>query len=772
MTSKKMISRSQTLAHNYKLSHKLINKQPEEPKTPIIPYNDEKIFNQNSNSSISGKEKLSDLSKSRSQIIIPNNNSPKINKNSLIENPNTNQEITFNNTETPIINYTNSPIDFKRQSGASLLKFSTPKVSFKEYGNRSKNRLKTLKSVVFPPVVNKGKSGERFSINFAAKKKARLSKSFFNFNLDKRVSILEKEKSTVGMLVGNLTNNFSNRMSLMTMVTNGDDDKNLNMQYNFNRIKTKVFDEKQLKKINAKFMNINHNANDNKEISEMENIHNKIIKFHLALAIFCFISIFCACYDLEIYINKSWLFLKEKYFKNQNKITITEISIFKDMENRNLTFSENFLRILNLIFSLLALITYISGIIYKKKLIKGYSPIKNSKNIETELSIIDLENAKKNKLLIFIEGFIIILFYPPYINKVICKRKDKFVYAYPLNTIFYFFNCFKIFHIFTFYKKFIKYNSFYGQKICHQRGIKLSNSFIIKASYSRYPLAFSIILVIATAALGAFFLHGIESFASDIVFGIDDYTNENGLTYYMDNLVAISWLILKKYTCSLIPMTILGKIVLYILGFIGSGFIFFLMNHLNNMLHLNVHEKKAYSKLEKLFDPENKMHKAADLIRITLVKKRLLIIFETKKLKEKDMNNENKYLNFVYERNMFYIHKFILTVKTNMYSKLFIDDYKVAKNFSLPLDDILISFKDRMIENEEHEEEIIDDFEFCGGLKPILEGMEENEKYFINRIIYCNKIQNQVNDYLIEFYGELFNDQKSKKNIFKVEKKN
>ena len=187
---------------------------------------------------------------------------------------------------------------------------------------------------------------------------------------------------------------------------------------------------------------------------------------------------------------------------------------------------------------------------------------------------------------------------------------------------------------------------------------------------------------------------------------------------------------------------------------------------------MNEHEKKAYSKLEKLFDPENKMHKAANLIKLTLVKKRLLILFETKKLNEKDMSNEKKYVNFIYERNMFYIHKFILTVKTNMYSKEFTDEYKVAKNFSLPLDDILISFKDRMIENQENEEEIVDDFEYFGGLKPILEGMQENGIYFIKRIYYCNKIQSQIIDYLIEYYGELFNGQKSKRKIDELDNEN
>ena len=787
MTSKKMIKRSQSLANNFKLSHKLIqHNNPEEPQQPTTPLNGPILFpktdkNQiiipNLNSNISGKEIFDSNNKIRNQQNNSNQNSSKKNKNSIIEETNTNIESTINNTETPIVNIMNSPKLLKRESGARLSKLYTPKVSFKDSSVWAKKHLKSFKSLIFPPAINKGQGGERLSI-IGGQKKARLSKNFFNFNLDKKN--IEKEKSAVGMLVGNNTNNFSSnlfnssksRKSFMTILTNGEDDKNFNLQYNFNRIKTKVFDEKQLKKINTKFNNMNHNAVNNKEISQLEKLRNKMVKYHLVCAIYCFFSLVCACIDLELYITKSWIFLREKYFKNQNKITVTKTSTFKDIENRKLTFGENFSRILNGIFCLLGLITYILQIVVKVKLIKGYNPIQNNQNQEIELSLADLEGSKQNKLLIFIKGFIIILFYPPYINKVICSRKNNIVYAYPLNAIFFLFNCFKLIHIFSFYKRYIRYNSFYSQKICYQRGIKLTNSFIFKASYSRYPLVFSFSWVIIIAVLCSFLLHGIEALASDVILGIDDYTNENGLSYYFDNLVTISWLILKNFSCTLIPMTNFGKFILFIFGVFGSGFICIFMKHLNSIYNMNEHEKKAYSKLEKLFDPENKMHKAANLIKLTLVKKRLLILFETKKLNEKDMSNEKKYVNFIYERNMFYIHKFILTVKTNMYSKEFTDEYKVAKNFSLPLDDILISFKDRMIENQENEEEIVDDFEYFGGLKPILEGMQENGIYFIKRIYYCNKIQSQIIDYLIEYYGELFNGQKSKRKIDELDNEN
>ena len=580
--------------------------------------------------------------------------------------------------------------------------------------------------------------------------------SLNNTNQSKNISIAKSIVDTYRKL--SIYYNGTSRSSFISNTTN---EENI-LFNNINAVKTAVFgNHENLKEVNSEFVKSTKIAIDHKEFEKLEKINKKIIKSYFICSFFCVLSIACSCYDVEEYIEKSINYTNEKFLNNNDQ----EIIKVDQLELRKLSFEENLVRILNGIFSLLSVGALIFSHIIKNKAIKKNILSKNKKSKEIKMTLFDIFFKKDNKIILIVEGIICIFFYPPFINEVFYGKYCETIYVVPLNTIFYFLCCLKIIPIIAFYKRYSKYNSVYSKKIFHDKGIKMHRNFIFRSTYSKYPLLSSICCILIFIFLSDFLILSFEAFFYNNKNENYNNLNEHRLTY---NLVRLVYISLKQFPKVLTPITPLGKIFLYILGIFGSAFVCFLLRYLNGLFDFNPQEQKAYSKLQKLFNPENKIYKAANLIKLIILKKKLLVDFEKKKLNEKDFFNEKKCINFLREKNKFYLHKFVLTIKTSIHSKNFMNEFKIASNYSLPLDDILITFQNRMLENLANANNRVDVYL---DMHTILKNVEKNNQKFIESIINSNKIQNEVIKFLFNYYGELISQKKKrKKKINTVEK--
>ena len=554
--------------------------------------------------------------------------------------------------------------------------------------------------------------------------------------------------------------NGTSRTSFISIATS---EENITFN-NINNMKTAVFgNHENPKSLSGKFINAGKVSIDYKEFENLEKINKRVIKIYFICGIFCILSLVCSCIDIEEYIENSNKYLNEKYIQ-YSKNEIKASSIFEEMKYRELSLIENLSRILNGIFSLLSTGTIIYRYIITNQIIEKNKSMKNKKSKEIKMTLFDNVFKRDNKIILVIEGIICIIFYPPFINKTFHGKFCDIDFVVPLNTIFYFLNSLKIIPIYSFYKSYSQYNSLYSKKILYDKGIKINNNFIFKATYSKYPLISSIFCTVYFIFFYSFFLQSVEAFAYNVKKAEFNYINENGLTY---SLVKIIWLTLKRFPGQLTPMTPLGKIVLYIIGLFGLIFICFFVKYIIGLMDFKPQEQKAYSKLQKLFNPENKIHKAANLIKLTIIKKKLLVDFEKKKLNDADLLNEKKYNNFLQEKNKFYLNKFVLTIKTSIYSKNFTDDFKIASNYSLPIDDILITFQNRMLENEANASNRID---FYLDMHAVLQNMVKINEKSIESVINSNRIQNEIIKFLLNFYSELISKKDKKLKINVVDK--
>ena len=575
--------------------------------------------------------------------------------------------------------------------------------------------------------------------------------SLNNASITKTPSLRKSNAS--GLKKFSIFYNGTSRTSFISIATSED-----NISFNnINSMKCAVFgNHENLRKMNGKSANSTKIAIDYKEFENLEIINKKAIKLYLICSIFCILSIICSCIEIEEYLDKSTHYLNEKIKKETQNIKKEEV--FEVMKYRKLSLEENIIRIFNGIFSLLSFGFFIYRNIYINNAIEKNKSMKNKKSKDVKATLFDIVFKKENKIIIIVEGVICIIFYPPFVDKTFPGKYLDVVFVVPLNTIFYFLNCLKIIPIFSFYKSYSQYNSLYSKKILYDKGIKINNNFLMRSIYTRYPLLLSLFLIVVFACLSSFFLQGIETFAYNKKTQEFNYSSENGLTY---SLVKIIWISLKQFPGHLTPMIPYGKIILYFLGIIGIEFVCFLVLYLNELLDLKPQEQKAYSKLQKLFNPENKIHKAANLIKLTLQKKKLLVDFEKKKLTDNDILNEKKYVNFLREKNRFYLNKFVLTIKTSICCKNFTNEFKIASNYSLPLDDILITFQNRMLENEANANNRVD---FYLDVQTLLQNMIKNNEKSIESIIKSNKIQKEVIKFLLSYYGELISKKEKSKN--------
>ena len=468
----------------------------------------------------------------------------------------------------------------------------------------------------------------------------------------------------------------------------------------------------------------------NKETAIYSKKLNVIYFFYIICAIFCIIF---SIFDNDIYSTKSKYFLSTIFYNSYNneekiqQLNLTDENItyiinsiyfvekirnkdfdIKIMEKRKLTAGENILRFLNVILSILLVLFDILIYKYEKEFLLK---LNNGNHVNAERKIM------KKKYLV-IECIILVIFYPPFVNKVAIGSYFNISYTYSLNSIFLFLNLLKLYAVYKFLIHSSFYNSIMGQILCKSNYTKITQIFIIRSYLKKKPILFTLLSCIVIVITFSFILYYLELFVervspktqSELNISLDGKKLVNTISHLILFFICIT-------NVESVPYSLFGKSILIIGGILCMIFIFNFYSVIFEIIRFTHNQKKAYSKLQKLFMPENKEHKATNLIRDFLRIRYLHIQHnKNKELYKKqfqdclytiheteDHINSRKLeiieLNKTKNSVMFY--KIYIILKLQFINNIhnFENEFKIARNYSMQFDDILEKVGEKLHDN-------------------------------------------------------------------------
>ena len=550
-----------------------------------------------------------------------------------------------------------------------------------------------------------------------------------------------------------------------------------------------------------------------------ELILKKIKISYFILSIFSILSIFFSYTDVKLYNNNSWELLLHNNNKSTTNygidFSIRNITEYKIIQNRIITNKENTIRIFLAIFNITCglLIILINCFIkqfkqesnvlktentptfssskhnnylnvnysinkrdiaklknkHKDELFNKKSYRKNSLKNE-EFSIKQMNNigilkkisslleyfTLKNFISLIIKCILNMLFIPPSVNKVFIGFERKVIYVYTLNSIFMIINFFKLINIYQAVYYISPFNNMLTKIICHSNMATHNVQFMNKMNMAKSPFLILLISWIIITLSISYILHGVEYLSIDTIKGNYSEKGENNFKNTYNCIYLYLFIILRVAFGDQVTRTILGKIILVFGGLIGSMIEGFLIYNLLQIVELNKDEHKAYSKLHKLFNPENKENKAANFIKTVLLikkhvkenKENINLYFqkvsnkktsfiqklnnfnEIKNNKNNEKNNnfenmlektkiinnddidsqDNNEINAI-RRKKFITnleHIFVLKIKFFCDYKSFIDNYKICRSSTMSFIDAVKNLENKLIDNIDYLSSILD----------------------------------------------------------------
>ena len=597
---------------------------------------------------------------------------------------------------------------------------------------------------------------------------------------------------------------------------------NINLSRTESFIDNKYFSSKKLKyttltpnKINFKGQKNMHSSNlfgklkNSIMFEKSEKLMFRIKICYIFLSIFSFASIILEIIDVILYQKNSDEYLKEKY--NINSANTTDINIYHLIEERIISSEENTVRIFNLIFSIcsvffLLLIEYIKITFnqqsrkkkrynyymnynthtHKKKRNVGKLANRDTNNNDNHIKLIlneenDNNYGKRSEIILLVIYCIIsLIFFPPKINKVFVGVQHNIIYVYSLNSIFLIVSIFKIINVYKAVFYLIPFNNLLYKTICSSNMVKMDFKFMFKFILNMFPLSFIFINFITIGLLVSVLIYCIEYFSIDINTQQINNKGINNLKDFYSEICLYCFFILKNVHGNIKTNTILGSIILLIGGSLGLLISSYFIFYINSLIEFKPEEQRAYSKLVKLLNPLNKEDKAANLIKVFLLMKKIYIDNKNirdeyilkkennfKHIYEKNLNNFNFGMNESFDTltNMsqsneyndkkkflrFLGSEFILKAKLINECKNFKNNLLIARNNSLSFNDVLKTLGEKMNTN-------------LTQLNNKIEVLIQNDKKFINFMKFQEnslknvrnliRIQDNIINYLIERNNE------------------
>ena len=504
--------------------------------------------------------------------------------------------------------------------------------------------------------------------------------------------------------------------------------------------------------------NLQNNLFEKLKTSPMFEKTEKIIsreKIIYGLMGFCtLMSIIFQIIDALLYNTKSLEYLEK--INKKELLYIHNIENYKLMEKRKISKTENCMRVFNIIFSVLCIILTIEIYRVKNKFIKQTN--KNTKNFyryylkhrkkkynknlndEDYIKIIpsDYNLLPKKKLpkIEIVKGLINVIInlicYPPSINKVFISKNGQIITIYPLNSLLLILSFFKLLNLIRAVIHLIPLNNLLYKTICSSKMVKMDAYFMFKFLLQRHPKSFIFFYFVFNISIFCILILCLEYFSLNFKEGIWNNKGNDNLKNIYNAMYIYLFYIVKMGFGDIRPFTILGSLLMLIIGTSGFFIISYLIYYFNELIRFTPDEKKAYTKLKKILNPLNNEHKACNLIRFFLLMRKLTKEFETvennyinkkknrfkkfvKKFnkldifKYKDENEIYKNLTIVGENNLLYqektdyeiylCRKFLLRVKVLSEYKIFKNELLIARNFSHFFTDLLRTLSYKMDQN-------------------------------------------------------------------------
>ena len=616
--------------------------------------------------------------------------------------------------------------------------------------------------------------------------------------------------------------------------------QNVNMSRSESFLDNKYFSSKKLKltlltpnkenfkgQKNMQSSNIFEKLKNSVMFEKTEKLIFRLKICYVFLSLFSLMSITLEITDVILYNKKSDEYLKEKYNIQSNDAT--ETKIYKLIEERPISTRENIIRIFNLIFSLLCAF-FLLLIEYEKIYFNQQSKRKkrynyymnynsfihrgkrnqakknnrevNNNNNDNHIKLILNEDTNNNSLkkseiiLLVINCIISLIFFPPKINKVFIGKQHNIIFVYSLNSLFLIISIFKVINIYKAVFYLIPFNNLLYTTICRSNMVKMDFKFMFKFILNMYPFVFIFLNFIFIGLLVSILIYCVEYFSIDINNKLVNNKGINDLKDFYSEITLYCFFVLKNIHGNIKTNTILGSFILLAGGTLGLLISSYFIFYVNLLIEFEPEEKQAYSKLVKLLNPSNNEHKAANLIKVFLLLKKLYIdnknIRDEYKLKKennfkntnnKNVNNFNFGMNESYDSltNMsqsneykdkkkflkFLCSEFILKAKLINECKNFKNDLLIARNNSLSFNDVLKTLGEKMNAN-------------LTQLNNQIDVLFQNDQKFINfmkfqesslkKVRNLMRIQDNLINYLIERNNEAeliyFRENKEKQEKF------
>ena len=519
------------------------------------------------------------------------------------------------------------------------------------------------------------------------------------------------------------------------------------------------------------------------------NIENTLLKkvkiFSFIQSICSLISILLCIIDIELYNNYSYNYILE------NNI---EYDKLYEIRKREINSKENIVRTMNGIFSFLCLLMtfciFISKYNFNKKQMKK---ILNNKN--RNLSFIHQFKYKKNNEMkineknnfskMLLRAIINIIFYPPKLNKIYHTYSNNILCIYPLNSFFLLLSSFKLYNIYRCIFYFIPVTANLGKVICQKYNVKLDIKFMFKIFLSRHKLSFPFVIILIIILLNTILLRSIEKFSVDLSLS---QAKDSNILYYKNllhnnfNIYDTLWIYLTFITRNILgdikPKTPFGKVLIFIIYLFGCLFLCIIYFTVNCLIQLDRTSFEAYSKLKKLFLPENKENKASEVIVSLLILKKYYSLY---KINKKEIiktniyndNNDNKRgksildlnINKLKEENdddmifkqkkiLFLNIKFIFFLKFFTDINTYLDSYKISRKQPLNIISLFQNIENKIEDNLESLNFKLSDIQ---SINTIFDNLKSNDNVLLRKLKKLRKLDGSLISYLAEQNNYLCN---------------
>ena len=435
------------------------------------------------------------------------------------------------------------------------------------------------------------------------------------------------------------------------------------------------------------------------------------------LSIFSFIIILL---DNKVYISKSLEFINHLMKEDNDTM---KFEMLKKISERKISLFENICRTINIILSIIMIIILIIKYNFHLYFEKKEERMAEDKTIfSSEFSIYLIS-----------ECIVSILVYPPKYNHILYISLYDNVYIISFNSIFLLFNAIKLYNIFRLIRAFSKYSTTISKTICQSHKIESGFNFMIKSELNNRKITLVTTILITYILIISTIIKDFECLAFNKKTLLYGKKGLNDLQNYINSI----WLTISTITSvsygDEYPRTFFGRILIFHISFVGLFCLGIIIASFSEKFEFNPNEKKAYLKLKKIFNPENKQHQAGNVVKTFL--------FIVRNIKNR--NQENKKTNFK--------EKICLLIKLRVESKLFKNEFHTSRTYSTPINDIVQIMENKIYSNLM---DISSSLEKINSIEEEFKIISDNQDFIMKRLKKALFLENNISKYLTEIQNK------------------